>query len=98
MDCIFTQRAEDDLAAIGDRIAEGTPARAVSFVQALRARCEKIAHHPKAFMVVDTLDGLPVRKARFAPYRIYYAHLEQEGAIAILHIRHDAMQDPDFSA
>ncbi len=97
MECIYTTRAEDDLEAIGDRIADDSPTRAVSFIAELRARCAKIGQSPNAFMVVDELDGLAVRKARFGSYRIYYVWLDAEDAVAILHIRHDARLEPKFS-
>ena len=41
--CIFTARAEDDLENIADYIAIDNPARAISFVQEIRNRSQRIA-------------------------------------------------------
>lgn len=98
MECIFTSRAEDDLEAIGDWIATDNPSRAVSFIQELRTRCIKIGQLPSAFVVVDEIDGLPVRKARFGNYRIYYIWPGEADTVVIVHIRHDARTEPNFTA
>lgn len=96
MECIFTQRAERDLEAIGDYIAQDNPVRAVSFVQDIRARCQKITHMPGAPLVVERIEDVPVRKVLFGHYRIYYAWLEGEDIVLILHVRHGARSEPQF--
>jgi hypothetical protein len=42
MRCIFTEEAGKDLETIADYIALDNPARAVSFIQEIRARCSRI--------------------------------------------------------
>ena len=98
MRCIFSERAAHDLEDIGDYIALGNPQRAVSYVQELRARCQKITGMPGAPLIVDRIGDLPVRKVLFGRYRIYYAWLHEQDAIVILHIRHGARSEPEFGS
>ena len=44
----LTPEAETDLEGIGDRIADRNPARALSYVRELRARCARIGEFPHA--------------------------------------------------
>lgn len=96
MRCIFSARAARDLEQIGDYIARDNPQRALSYVQELRARCQKIAGMPGAPLIVDRIGDLPVRKVLFGRYRIYYAWLQEQDVIVILHIRHGARSEPGF--
>ena len=88
MACFFTRRAEDDLEAIGDYIAEDNPARAVSFVQEIRARCESILDAPKGYPL-SPHHGAAVRKVAFRRYLIFYT-IDEAANVIILHILHAA--------
>ncbi len=48
MKASLTPQAEADLEGIGDRIADGNPARAVTYVRELRERVERIGEFPHA--------------------------------------------------
>ncbi len=97
MECVFSQRAEDDLDAIAEFIAVDNPARALSYIRDMRARCDTITQLPGAAMIVDRIDDVPVRKVNFGNYRIYYTWLADQDVVFILHIRHMARQLPRFS-
>jgi len=45
----FTPLAETDLEDIGDYIAQDNPARALIFIQEIRAQCQKIGKSPLAY-------------------------------------------------
>lgn len=67
----LSARAVSDLEDIADRIAEDNPARAISFVDELIEKFEKIGDHPLAFA---TRPDLPehCRVALHGSYRIIY--------------------------
>ena len=48
MRLIVTPNADADIEEIGDRIAERSPVRALSYVQELRLRCSRILDFPHA--------------------------------------------------
>lgn len=96
MRCIFSGRSENDLEGIGDFIAKDNPQRALSYTQELRAYCRKIAQTPKVRRVVAHLEDQLLRKALFGNYQIYYALLDEDDGIEVVHIRHQSRRDPDF--
>ena len=49
MGVLFTPLAETDLEDIGDYIAQDNPTRALSFIQEMRAQCQKIGKSPLAY-------------------------------------------------
>jgi toxin ParE1/3/4 len=69
MDCIFTTRAEDDLENIADYIAVDNPKRAVSFVQEIRNRCQRIANAPQGYALAPEY-GKNIRKVPYGNYLI----------------------------
>ena len=93
MDCRFSDRAELDLEAIADFIAEDNPARAISFVTEIREHCQKLTHAPKR-EIVDLIDGIDIRKAIHGNYSIYFAWLEDVESVFIVHITHSARNLP----
>jgi toxin ParE1/3/4 len=46
---VFSRKAEDDLEAVADYIAQDNPVRALSFVQELRKHCMTIGQFPNTF-------------------------------------------------
>ncbi len=63
-----------DLEDIADYIARDIPARAVTFLDELRATCFKIAGHPEAYAVQPEL-GPAIRRAVHRRYLIFYSTL-----------------------
>ena len=91
----FSPRAERDLADIGDYIGRDNPMRAYSFVQELRAHCEKIAKAPEAYRTRPEL-GVNIRSCPHGQYVIYFK--EVDGGVLILTIRHAARDHRMFFA
>lgn len=85
---VFTAEAEADLEAIGDYIAAHNPARALSFIQELRAACQILSETPKAFPLIPRFEGQGVRRRVFGDYLIFYT-LEPD-RVVIVHIAHGA--------
>jgi toxin ParE1/3/4 len=52
---VFSPRAEADLEGIGDHIARDNPARAISFLDELRAHCDRIAATPGSYPAREDL-------------------------------------------
>ncbi|HEX3411917.1 MAG TPA: type II toxin-antitoxin system RelE/ParE family toxin [Stellaceae bacterium] len=52
---VFSPRAEADLEEIGDYIARDDPARAISFLDELRAHCDHIAATPASYPAREDL-------------------------------------------
>ena len=88
----FSARALDDLAAIGDFIAQDNPARARSFLRKLVARCRRIADQPRAAPLRPEI-GPDVRVVIAGAYLILYTQ-EPDGAVLVERIVHGA-RGPD---
>ncbi|HEX8663697.1 MAG TPA: type II toxin-antitoxin system RelE/ParE family toxin [Beijerinckiaceae bacterium] len=88
MKVLFTDVAEADLERIGDWIGESNPDRAVTFVQELRDRCEKLADMPRAYPVVPGHEQAQVRRRPYRNYLILYHVLGD--AIEIVRVIHGA--------
>jgi toxin ParE1/3/4 len=67
----FSRRAEADLAEITAYIAQGNPARAVTFVRELRAHCQGLLTFPAARPSRPEL-GEGVRLSVFGNYVVLY--------------------------
>ena len=70
MQCIFTEQAENDLESIADYIAIDNPVRAISFVQEIRERCNKIINAPQGYPLASEY-GENIRKLPFGSYYIF---------------------------
>ena len=90
MRVVFTSEALRSLEAIADYIAADNPARAVSFVEELRAKSLGLAAYPKAFPLVPRYETLGIRRRRHGRYLIFY-RLEAE-RILILYVVHGAQE------
>jgi len=88
MRCGFTPLAEADVEAIGDHVARYNPARALTFVQELRRRCEQIADMPRAAPLRPEL-GAGVRVVTFGRYLICYC-ARSDDQVVIERIVHGA--------
>lgn len=80
MVCRFSPKAEEDLEAIGDYIAEDNPRRAVTFIREIRERCQQIAAFPKASPQRLELGA----GVRMAPHRNYLIFYHEEGSDIIV--------------
>jgi plasmid stabilization system protein ParE len=69
--CTFSPVAESDLEEIGDYIARDNPRRALSFIQEIRERCQKITDFPEAAQVRPEY-GEQVRVVPIGQYLIFY--------------------------
>lgn len=86
-------KALEDIEAIGDFIAAGNPARAVSFIDELLAVCARIAERPRAFQRrADLARGL--RQALHGRYLILFT-LEKDGVV-IERVLHGARRLEDL--
>ena len=92
MKVIFTLRAERDLLAVGDYIAQDNPHRAKTFLLELRAQCLGLADFPERFPLMERYAAYQVRRRVHGRYLILY-RIEQD-AVRILNIVHGA-SDPE---
>lgn len=88
MRLVLTESAEADLAEIGDWIAARNPARASTFLIAIRERCERLLDAPKAFPLVPRFERSGIRRRPYGDYLIFY-RVDAE-MVEILHILHGA--------
>lgn len=75
----FRPKAVEDLEAIGDFIAAGNPARAVSFVEELEELCARIAERPRSFRRRDDL-ATGLRQAVHRRYLVLFT-VEGDGVV-----------------
>ncbi len=85
----ITSAAEADLEAIADHIARDNPARALSFVGELYARCLEIADMPDAWPCVPRYEHHGIRRRVHGRYLIFYR--VGKDRIIILHVLNGAM-------
>jgi toxin ParE1/3/4 len=85
---IVTGPAESDLERIADYIATRNPVRALTFVRALRDKCEALADAPRAYPLVPRYEHFGIRRRPYGHYLIFYRI--GVGTIDIVHILHGA--------
>lgn len=90
----LTAEAERDLEAIGDRIAEADPARALSFVGELREKSLDLAEFPERFPLVPRHDAQGVRHRVHGNTLIFYRVGPSE--VVVIHVLHGAMDYADL--
>jgi len=84
----FLPQAERDLEGIGDYIAADNPARAVTFIRELRAKCSSIQQTPQAYRLrPDLAEGL--RSSVHGRYVIYFT--TDNDTVRIIRVLHGAM-------
>ena len=84
----FTDAAESDLEAIGNFIANDSPARAVTFVQELVDRSIELGSHPLRYPVYVVRDGREIRRRAHGRYITFYSIVGD--VVEINHIVHGA--------
>jgi toxin ParE1/3/4 len=87
----LTQLAEQDLEAIGDRIATDNPVRALSFVRELRAQCQRIALNPPGYPLRPEL-GDGIRSCAHGRYVVFFEC--DADVVVIVRILHGARDLP----
>ena len=80
-------RAEEDLEAIGDYIAEDNPARALTFIQEFRETFSQLAAMPKSAPSRPRL-GPNIRMRPVGNYIIYYRPTDE--GIEVVRVLHSA--------
>jgi plasmid stabilization system protein ParE len=85
----LSAEAERDLERIGDRIARDDPARALGFIQELRAKCLGLGHFPDRFPLVPRYEADGIRRRVHGNYLIFYRADQEQ--VVVIHILHGAM-------
>jgi toxin ParE1/3/4 len=88
---VLSPRAQLDLEEIGDYIALDNPVRALSFLDQLRAHCERISGMPGAYPAREDL-GTGIRMAVHGRYLILFRTNDE--AVRIERILHSARRPP----
>lgn len=88
MRVLVTGQAEKDLEEIGDFIAAGNPARAVTFVEQIRVRCSKLASTARSFAILDRYRTEGIRRVGWGRYLIFFR--VQNTVVEILRVVHGA--------
>lgn len=85
----LTAEAEADLERTADTIARDNPARALTFVQELRAACLGLAQFPRRFPLVPSHADRGVRQRLHGNYLIFYR--VEANDVTVLHVLHGAI-------
>lgn len=85
---VITAAAEYDLETIADRIAQDSPARALTFLAELRRRCATLIDAPEAYALVPRYEAFGIRRRPYRDYLIFYRVSDE--TIEILHVLHGA--------
>lgn len=88
MKVTFTSEAESGLEQIADFIAQGSPLRAVTFIEELRQAAMALADMPQAFPLVPRFERRGIRRRVHRDYLIFYR--VSEDRIEILQVLHGA--------
>jgi len=78
---VFSDEARQDLLDIGDHIARDNPARALTFVQELRATASELLRTPHAFPILPRYAHLGLRRRVHSNYLIFYRSTDTEVSI-----------------
>ena len=88
MKVVITEAAYADLAKIGRNIKKDNPTRAMTFVDELYNRCQRLGAVPRAFPLLPNWEERGIRRRPHGNYLIFY----RVGAdsVEVLHILHGA--------
>lgn len=89
MRLVFAAKADEDLEALADYIAEGSPRNALVYVRALRAWCETLTAYPLRFPAAPGI-GSGLRRAPYGNYLVFYS--VHEDHLLIERVMHSARQ------
>ena len=90
----FSQKANQDLEAIGDWIAQENPDRAYRFVQELRVDCSSLSDFPERHAIYKSYDIGEVRRKPHGNYLIFY--VVGQNTVSISRIFHGAQDYSDL--
>jgi toxin ParE1/3/4 len=88
MKLVITDEASADLFAIGEWISVDNPRRALSFVDELKARCNRLIDAPQAYPLVPRHEASGVRRLPHGNYLIFYR--VRDNTVEIVHVLHGA--------
>ena len=88
MKVVTSDKAEADLEAIADLIAEDSPLRAITFVQELRAACLGLERNPARSQHISRRPHAGIRRRVHGPYLIFYR--VEDSQVTILRVLHGA--------
>jgi toxin ParE1/3/4 len=88
---LLSPRAQLDLEEIGDYIARDNPARALSFLEELKAHCERISAMPGAYPAREDL-GIGIRMAVHGRYLILFRF--RDDSVRVERVLHSARRPP----
>jgi len=83
---VLSERAVDDLIAIGAYIGRDNPARAASFVAELEARCMTLGDMPKGYPLLIGHEASGIRRRPFGDHLIFYRVEEIDLRIVVLRV------------
>ena len=86
MKLVITAEAQNDLREIADYIAHDNPLRAVTFINEIEARLERLSFMPRAYPLLPRHETSGVRRAIFKDYLIFYRI--KDDAVVVHHILH----------
>ena len=92
MQLLITPLAAFDIEEIGDYIAQDNPIRAVTFVDELRAHCEKICFNPVGYRRRPELSD-DLRACAHGNYLIFFESTTEQ--VTIIRILHGARDIPE---
>ena len=89
---VVAPRADFDVDRIFNRIAKGSPAKAVEWAAVLEEQFDLICATPHRNVVVIQIrtSKEPVRSTPFLPYMIFFRAMDSEQVVRILRVRHGA--------
>jgi toxin ParE1/3/4 len=88
MKLVIADEARDDLARIGERIAQDNPRRAVTFIDEIEAHCERISVTPLAYPLLPGREATRLRRAVHGNYLIFY-RIDPDHVV-VVHVLHGA--------
>ncbi|MEQ9825734.1 MAG: type II toxin-antitoxin system RelE/ParE family toxin [Puniceicoccaceae bacterium] len=91
---IWTDPAIDDLKEVADYISEEDPVAAERLVLGLIDHAEKLEQFPRRGKVYQHRNRENVHDLPYRGYRIFYAVLDENNTVEILHIWHGAKDEP----
>lgn len=84
----FTAAARRQLREVGDRIAQDSPRRALTFVAEIEGRCRNLSEMPERFPLVPGREEHGVRRTAVGNYLIFYR--AEANTVVVLHIVYGA--------
>ena len=91
MALLFSPLAALDLESIGDYIAQDNPTRALTFVEEIKAQCQKILRSPEGYRLRSDIQA-GLRSCALGRYVIFFCVVS--GDVLVVRVLHSAMDIP----